>query len=313
MSEQHLIMEAMQKFQSRAKLFSALTQRFGSDDSAQTLAGPSSDNRNLQLLLDAEGKLVAYNNTATENAPALPTLIPATELLSRAAQVLDSTPGPLVSNEPGGKSPMSRTIVNPDETALHSAAKERFDELKINFLARHKDTVKSVLFLGMSRGAGASTAASNFARSLARDREMRVLLINADLRASELAGADTSITQNSSAPSEVAKVHVLPGMPVLADPAVLFQSKRFTAFMAQCAQQYDYVVIDGPPLDEAPESIALCTSVDGVVLVLDAQRTRRKGALRAKQRIEEVGGRILGVALNRRKFFIPQWLYRLIY
>ena len=313
MSEQHLIMEAMQKFQSRAKLFSALTQRFGSDDSAQTLAGPSSDNRNLQLLLDAEGKLVAYNNTATENAPALPTLIPATELPSRAAQVLDSTPGPLVSNEPGGKSPMSRTIVNPDETALHSAAKERFDELKINFLARHKDTVKSVLFLGMSRGAGASTAASNFARSLARDREMRVLLINADLRASELAGADTSITQNSSAPSEVAKVHVLPGMPVLADPAVLFQSKRFTAFMAQCAQQYDYVVIDGPPLDEAPESIALCTSVDGVVLVLDAQRTRRKGALRAKQRIEEVGGRILGVALNRRKFFIPQWLYRLIY
>jgi Mrp family chromosome partitioning ATPase len=208
---------------------------------------------------------------------------------------------------------MSRTIVNPDETALHSAAKERFDELKINFLARHKDTVKSVLFLGMSRGAGASTAASNFARSLARDREMRVLLINADLRASELAGADTSITQNSSAPSEVGKVHVLPGMRVLADPAVLFQSKRFTAFMAQCAQQYDYVVIDGPPLDEAPESIALCTSVDGVVLVLDAQRTRRKGALRAKQRIEEVGGRILGVALNRRKFFIPQWLYRLIY
>jgi len=303
----------MQKFQSRAKLFSALTQRFGSDDSAQTLAGPCSDNRNLQLLLDAEGKLVAYNNTATENAPALPTLIPATELLSRAAQVLDSTPGPLVSNEPGGKSPMSRTIVNPDETALHSAAKERFDELKINFLARHKDTVKSVLFLGMSRGAGASTAASNFARSLARDREMRVLLINADLRASELAGADTSITQNSSAPSEVGKVHVLPGMRVLADPSVLFQSKRFTAFMAQCAQQYDYVVIDGPPLDEAPESIALCTSVDGVVLVLDAQRTRRKGALRAKQRIEEVGGRILGVALNRRKFFIPQWLYRLIY
>jgi len=65
MSEQHLIMEAMQKFQSRAKLFSALTQRFGSDDSAQTLAGPSSDNRNLQFLLDAEGKLVAYNNTAT--------------------------------------------------------------------------------------------------------------------------------------------------------------------------------------------------------------------------------------------------------
>jgi hypothetical protein len=65
-------------------------------------------------------------------------------------------------------------------------------------------------------------------------------------------------------------------------------------------------------MDEAPECIAICTNVHGVVLVMDARATRRRGALRAKQRIEDVGGKILGVALNRRRFYIPQWLYRLI-
>jgi Mrp family chromosome partitioning ATPase len=93
---------------------------------------------------------------------------------------------------------------------------------------------------------------------------------------------------------------------------VLFQSKRFRAFMAQCRRQYDYIVVDGPPLDEAPESIALAANVDGVVLVLDARNTRRRIALRAKERIEQVGGKVLGVALNRRRFYIPGWLYRLL-
>ena len=94
---------------------------------------------------------------------------------------------------------------------------------------------------------------------------------------------------------------------------MLFQSKRFRAFMAQCRQQYDYIVVDGPPLDEAPESIALCTNVDGVILVLDARCTHHRIAAWAKNRIEQAGGTVLGVALNRRKFYIPRWLYKLIY
>lgn len=209
--------------------------------------------------------------------------------------------------------------------AHRNSAKHRFDELKINFLARYThEAVKSVLFVGTSRGDGASTAAFNFANSLAQDLDVRVLFINADLRApaasetkpdSQRASGLTSLANSEMHVPSTAlhgNVHVLPSGRNYADPAVLFQSKRFDAFMAQVTEQFDYVVIDGPPLDEAPESIALSTKVDGVILVINSQHTRRKIALRAKKRIEEVGGKLLGVVLNRRKYYVPDWLYRLI-
>jgi len=209
--------------------------------------------------------------------------------------------------------------------APRNSLKQRFDEIKINFLARHAhESVKSILFVGASRGDGASTAAYNFAKTLAEDLDVRVLFINADLRApapgSQQAPASQSpgLTSLASAemrsllPASQGNFQVLPSGRNYADPAVLFQSKRFEAFLQQVSQQFDYIVLDGPPLDEAPESIALSSKVDGVMLVIDAQNTRRKIALRAKKRIQDVGGKILGVVLNRRKFYVPNWLYKRI-
>lgn len=207
--------------------------------------------------------------------------------------------------------------------AHRGSSKYQFDELKINFLARYAGaSVKSVLVVGTSRGDGASTAAFNFARSLAQDPDTRVLLINADLRAPSYEMSDdartaglTSLAQSEAVaplPASHDNLHILPGGRAYADPAVLFQSKRFNAFLAQVSQQFDYIVVDGPPLDDAPESIALSGKMDGVILVIDAQHTRRKTALRAKKRIEEVGGKLLGVVLNRRKYYVPNWLYKRI-
>ena len=212
-------------------------------------------------------------------------------------------------------------VVELKEPAQRGSVKHRFDELKINFLARYgKDAVKAVLFLGTTRGDGTSTAAFNFAQSLAQDRDARVMYINGDLRAPSAVTSTTDAGLSNLAESEVyvpptalhGNVHVLPSGRNYADPAVLFQSKRFRSFMAQVSQQFDYVIVDGPPLDEAPESVALCTHVDGVILTIDAQRTRRRTALRAKLRVEQVGGRLLGVVLNRRKYYVPDWLYKLI-
>jgi len=219
------------------------------------------------------------------------------------------------------------TTVVMKHPAPPDAVKQRFDELKINFLARYaKADVKSVLFVGTARGDGASTAAFNFATSLAKDNELRVLFINADLRGPPPAFKPLSAGEDESSGSEVLSIthweppnplhehgdnlQILPGGRGLVDPAVLFQSKRFDQFMLQMSERFDYIVIDGPPLSDAPESIALSTKVDGIILVMDAQRTRRKIALRAKRRIEEVGGKVLGIVLNRRTYYVPGWLYR---
>jgi len=205
--------------------------------------------------------------------------------------------------------------------AALNSTKHHFDELKTNFLARYANSdVKSILFLGTARGDGASTAAFNFAQSLAQDLDTRVLFISADLRGPVPAHGRIDPGLTSLAASEErapalalqGNVHVLPSGRDYADPVVLFQSKRFQSFMAQVSGQFDYIVVDGPPLNEAPESIALSSRVDGIILVIDAQHTRRKIALRAKQRVKEIGGKLLGVVLNRRKYYVPGWLYKLI-
>jgi capsular exopolysaccharide synthesis family protein len=250
------------------------------------------------------------------------------------AQSLSAEPSEIEPyGEPEGKAPQPETDtewqdpgprVEPEPVAP-SALKHRFDELKIHFLARYAgDSVKSVLIIGSARGDGASTVAYNFAASLAQDADVRVLLINADMRTPTRSASriDASPTPglavlaraetDAPVPARRGNLHVLPSGRGHVDPAVLFQSKRFDAFMAQVCQQFDFVVVDGPPLEGGPEAIALSAKLDGVILVIDAQHTRRKTALRTKQRIEEVGGRVLGVVLNRRRYFVPRWLYEKI-
>jgi Mrp family chromosome partitioning ATPase len=256
----------------------------------------------LQAVNEVDGELVLYADK-TSDAP------------SRVSDA-DSKLNDDVKLRAKQTQSIERKCAAPPESAQH-----RFDELKINFLTRYaRDGVKSVLFVGTTRGDGTSTAAFNFAKSLAQDLDAKVLFINADLRApaekaESISSGLTSLANpevNLPLPARNGNIHVLPSGRNYADPAVLFQSKRFRAFMTQTAPQFDFIVLDGAPLDEAPESLSLSTAVDGVVLVVDAQRTRRKIALRAKKRIEEVGGRLLGIVLNRRRTYVPDWLYKLI-
>ena len=45
-------------------------------------------------------------------------------------------------------------------------------------------------------------------------------------------------------------------------------------------------------------------------LVLEAGKTRRQVAIRARKELEEAGGKLLGVVLNKRRYYIPDWIYR---
>jgi Mrp family chromosome partitioning ATPase len=74
--------------------------------------------------------------------------------------------------------------------------------------------------------------------------------------------------------------------------------------------KFDYVILDAPPVPAFPECLVLCAKVDGVVLVVESGKTRRQVALRARKQVEEVGGKVLGVVLNKRKYYIPEWIYR---
>src|SRR5688572_23859876 len=90
----------------------------------------------------------------------------------------------------------------------------------------------------------------------------------------------------------------------------VFGSPRTDHVLSQLRQRFDIVVIDAPAPSGAPDMLALTAKVDGVVLVIQADQTRFHQAKRTKELIEANGGKLIGLVFNKRRFFIPDWIYK---
>jgi uncharacterized protein involved in exopolysaccharide biosynthesis/Mrp family chromosome partitioning ATPase len=74
-------------------------------------------------------------------------------------------------------------------------------------------------------------------------------------------------------------------------------------------QNYNLIVIDLPSMSEGVATLKSAALVDGVVVVVESQKVRREVLKNIKEKFEDTGVHIFGVVLNKRRFFIPNWLY----
>jgi hypothetical protein len=73
---------------------------------------------------------------------------------------------------------------------------------------------------------------------------------------------------------------------------------------------FDYVFVDCPALRGGHDVLSVAPFADGVILVVEADRTRREQVLNAEKSIEFARGRLLGHVLNKRRYVVPEWIYR---
>ncbi|MNN97506.1 hypothetical protein D3C81_2166830 [compost metagenome] len=78
----------------------------------------------------------------------------------------------------------------------------------------------------------------------------------------------------------------------------------------QLGSQYRFVVIDGDAVYSDADTLVISTQVDGVVLVVRAEDTRWEVAQAAVQRLTQAGAKLVGSVFNRRKYYMPKWLYK---
>lgn len=78
------------------------------------------------------------------------------------------------------------------------------------------------------------------------------------------------------------------------------------------SEAFDYTLIDCPSIQSSYTAATLGPNVDGVILVVEADRTKRDQILRAQQTIEMSNGKLLGLVLNKRRYVVPRWLYRML-
>ena len=73
---------------------------------------------------------------------------------------------------------------------------------------------------------------------------------------------------------------------------------------------YDYILVDCPSIQESGDAAFFASAVDGVVLVVEAESTRKEQVRSALNTIEMAEANVLGCVLNKRRYPIPNWIYR---
>jgi hypothetical protein len=76
--------------------------------------------------------------------------------------------------------------------------------------------------------------------------------------------------------------------------------------------EFDYSIIDCPSLRVSGDLLSIAPFVDGILLVIQANRTRRDEPVQAAQSIAAAGGKLLGFILNKRTYEMPKWLDRML-
>jgi capsular exopolysaccharide synthesis family protein len=194
----------------------------------------------------------------------------------------------------------------------HSPAAEAYRTLRANIqLNGGASSPKMVLFTSSAPEDAKSTALANVAIAAAQAGS-RTLLLDADLRrprlheifglpnveglATALAGGnvDDVIPQQTS----IRGLQVLTSGAPPPNPVDLLSSPAMAALLQALAQDADLIMLDSPPAGTLADASVLASRVDGVVLVLDAKRTHRDQAQRAKAQLERVHANIWGVVLT---------------
>jgi len=89
-----------------------------------------------------------------------------------------------------------------------------------------------------------------------------------------------------------------------------FDPSQIKNFFVGLRKRFDLVIIDSSPVSSSTDSTVLSHYVDGVLLVVEAEKTRGPVAENLKTKIQNSGGNILGLIFNKRRYYIPEFLYR---
>lgn len=181
-----------------------------------------------------------------------------------------------------------------------------------------------VQFIGSRPGEGTTTVAREFARVAALKIGKRVLLLDADRihpnhhiyfdlgsGCSWLEGlGDECITQKAFHKIHDSNLFVSPSFNSGSFTAEIFNWMSTPSFWDKVRPSFDLIVVDSSPLSSSPDALAIAGSVDGSILVVEAEKTRWTVAESAREKITKAGGNVIGMVFNKRRYHIPKWIYR---
>ena len=205
-------------------------------------------------------------------------------------------------------------------------AAEAFRNLRTSLQYASLDNpLRTVLVTSTEPNEGKSFVSSNLATAFAVAGR-KVLLIEADLRrptvhrlwdlrtepgltetlrtfsqaaATSTLGASHREVLSTIHTTPVPSLYILTAGARVSTPSEMLSSQTFRKLLDALLQHFDMLILDSPPVLTATDAAIVSTTVDGTVMVTVSGETRLPSAARSVDRIAGVGGKLLGVVVNR--------------
>jgi succinoglycan biosynthesis transport protein ExoP len=193
-----------------------------------------------------------------------------------------------------------------------SSSAEAYRALRTAVLLSSVDRPPKLLLVTSGKpGEGKTTTAINTAISLSQLGNS-VLILDCDLRKPSVhkvlgiepaCGLSTYLSRDAKLIDVMQKVPipnlwVMPCGPIPPNPAEMISSFKMKKLLRTLGENFDYIIIDSPPLLKVTDPVILSTLVDGVILVVQSGKSTRDVLRRARQELSLAGAKIFGVVLN---------------
>ena len=246
------------------------------------------------------------------------------ELLQHAQIRLEGRPtftNEEVAGEAKDHAPASVTAITGADQALREETLKLVQSL---FLTPGQAAPKAVMFAAIDSKNECSGLCSVIARLLAESVSGSVCLVEGNFRTPslpQLTGVESHSGLADALRQEGAikyfgkqvgpeNLWLLSSGSLGQDSLNLLNGNRMKERIVELRKEFEYLVIDAPPLNAFADGMTLGRLLDGVVLVLEANATRREAALRITENLRTAKIPVLGAILNNRTFPIPAALYK---
>jgi polysaccharide biosynthesis transport protein len=186
-------------------------------------------------------------------------------------------------------------------------------------LSRPGNPARTILITSSVPKEGKTTTVANLGATLA-ESGLRTLLIDSDFRNPALSrrfgagsGNGLSIYLAGGAKdiraTDSPNLFLLPAGPFPPNPVALFASARFSEFLAALKQEFQFILIDSPPLLSLADSSIISSKVDGVILIIKTEETPKEIFSQAHMQLARSGACLLGAAATHVNLKNAQYHY----
>ncbi len=207
-----------------------------------------------------------------------------------------------------------------------SLISEQYKILTTNILSLNRNKPPHTIAITSSiANEGKSVTSLNLAITMSQAmHKPKILLIDADMRKGKIikyigVGPHKGLSEYLSGKAELEDIIFNIDIEHLSfiscgetpsHPAELLASDRMKTLLNQLRSQFEFIIIDTPPVIPVTDAVIIGAQVDGVLIVISAGETQRGMVRRAGELLNQAHAQVVGHVLTGVEYFVPEYIYR---